>query len=425
MKRIILTCVLLSLLAGPLVGCTQGAIGSRPDPVTLRFAYRAGRVQIEPLLDEFHDQYPHITVEAVAVTSAGDLRQRVAQGQVDLLRDNREALALVRNDLLRPLDEMLLAEWEGIRDDYYRGLWESLAIGGQQWGIPAGLDSMVLYVNMDAVRALGLTLPSSSQGPGSWDAFAFLELANALNDPDGLSGRLDSRMFGFCTNPEDWDPFFFIYAWGGRIVDDLNDPQRPTLDQNETIEAARWYTELFTRYGVAPLPAVIRRTYAGGVGQAHISGHCGLWMGQYSNRGGLGTPYTWLADWQMLPLPQLGGTGTLADVEGYYVTASSEHPQEALLLARFLSGHPMASGALIPPRRALAADPAFERAVGSQVADRAREVSDQIILVPADLSPQLMAVGEAALMAVNRSIQEDLDVELLLLDAQQQLQRRY
>lgn len=420
MKRIILACVLASLLAGPLLACTPGAIGSRPEPVSLRFAYRAGGIQIESLLDEFHDQYPHITVEPIAVTSASDLRQRVAQGQVDLLRDNREALALVRQDLLRPLDDMHLAEWDTIRADYYRGLWESLAIGGQQWGIPAGLDIMALYVNMDAVRALGLRLPASGE---TWDAFAFLELANALNDPDGLSDPLDTRMFGFCTDPEQWDLFFIIYAWGGRIVDDLNDPQRPMLDQNETIEAARWYTELFTRYGVAPMPAVIRRTYAGGVGQAFISGHCGLWMGQYSNRGGLGSSYTWAADWEMLPLPRLNGDWTLADVEGYYVTATSEYPQEALTLARFLSGHPLASGALAPPRRALAADSAFERAVGSQVADRAREISDQIIMVPADLSPELMVVGEAVFIAINRSIQEDLDVELLLLDAQQQLER--
>ncbi len=418
MKRVILACVLAFLLTGMLAGCTPGAIGSRPEPVTVRFAYRAGSMQIEPLLQEFHDQYPHITVEAIAVTSSGDLRQQVSQGQVDLLRDNREALALVRQDLLRPLDEMHLAEWDRIREDYYRGLWESMAIGGQQWGIPAGLDTMVLYVNMDAVRALGLTLPGEP-----WDAYAFLELANALNDPDGLSGRLDSRMFGFCTDPEQWDLFFFIYAWGGRIVDDLNNPQLPTLDQNETLAAARWYTELYTRYGVAPMPAVIRRTYAGGVGHAFISGHCGLWMGQYSNRGGLGSPYTWAADWEMLPLPQLGGTGTLADVEGYYVAASSEHPQEALQFARFLSDHPLASGALVPPRRALAADPAFERAVGTQVADRARDVSDPIIMVPVELSSELMGVGEAVFVAVNRSILEGLDVELLLLDAQQQLQR--
>jgi ABC-type glycerol-3-phosphate transport system substrate-binding protein len=423
MKRLVLVCVLLALLGSALVACGPGALGSRPDPVTLRFAYRAGTMQVEALLDDFRAEHPHITVEAVEVARwGGDMGQRVAQGQVDLFRDSREALAMAERGLIRPLDDVHLAEWSGIRDDYYRGIWESLAIGGQQWGVPAGLDTMVLYANMDAVRLLGVTLPGAGE---PYDAFRFLELANALNHPEGSPQLLGARLYGFCSDPEQWDPFFFVYLWGGRLVDDLNDPQRPTLDQNETIEALRWYVDLFTRYGVAPTPAVVRSSFAGGVNQAQVNGGCGLWLGLYSSRGGLDTQFRWTADWEMLPLPRAGGAWSMADVEGYYVTGSSQHPNEALLLARFLSDRAEAAGSLVPARRSLTADPAYERAVGAAVAEQARGLSDQLIIVPTELSPQLMAAGEAVLRAVNQSIQQGMDIEPLLLEAQQQLQRGF
>lgn len=421
MVRTALLWLLAAALSASLAGCALLGIGAPPEPITLRLGYRAGTVQLEPLLAQFQAEHPHITVETVVAGRwGGDLHQRVAQGHVDLLRDNREALGLVGRELLRPLDPVHLAEWDGIRDDYYRGVWEALAVGGQQWGIPAGLDTTVLYANVDTARALGLSLPVDGQ---PWGSFEFLGLAAALNYPDGLPQGDGAPVFGFCTDPGQLDPFLFVYLWGGRIVDDLNNPRAATLDQAETIEALRFYTSLFTQYEVAPKPDVLQREVPGGVEQAIVTGRCGMWLGLFSNRGGLDAPERWEFDWEMLSLPQVGGEWALADVSGYFVTANSEYPQEALLLARFLADHAEASGSLAPPRRSLTADPAFEAAVGAQAAERARAIPDQLIIIPTELSPELVAVAQAVMQSVQQSIQQDVDVEQLLLMAQRALQR--
>ncbi len=424
MKKLVALTAALLLGAVLLSACGQGMLRMGPEPVTLRFAYRANTMDVESLLAEFRDAHPHITVEAVEVDRWGDaMRQQVTQGQIDLFRDSREALVYAGQDQIRPLDPVQLADWDDVRDDYFRGAWESLAIGGQQWGIPAGMDTMALYANMDQVRALGLTLPTPDQ---RWGPFEFLEMANALNFPEGLPHDPASRLFGFCTEPYDLDPFVFVYLWGGRIVDDLNAPQRVTLDQIETIEAVRWYSDLFTRYQVSPAPATVSEMFRqGGIREAQTTGHCGLWLGLYSNRGGLDTPFRWSSAWEMLPVPRQAGDFDLADVHGYFVTQSSAHPQEALLLAHFMTERWQSAGAQLPARKSQVADPAYAYTVGERVADQARSLGDDVIIIPVEFSPQLATVGEAVLQTINQAITQGHDVEPLLIEAQERLQRGF
>jgi ABC-type glycerol-3-phosphate transport system substrate-binding protein len=421
MKRTLLLALVLAVLSGPLAACSGGLFGSRK-PVTLRFAYRAGSMQVEALLAEFHDQYPHITVEpVVAQSEGGGLRQLVSEGRADLFRDGREALAYAQAGWIQPIGEAQLAEWSAIRSDYYAGAWSALAGGGQQWGIPAGLDPLVVYANAQELRALGMGIPAVDQ---RWDAFGLLSLAVALDHPEGTPEHPGAPLYGFCTQPEDWDPFVLIYRWGGALVDRLDDPQRATLTQRETVEAVRWYTDLFTVHGVAPDPTAINREFPqGGMAQAKSLGRCGVWLGLYSERGGQGTPSRWAMEWAMLPLPRMGGDVTLADVQGYYLAAGSEHPEEALLLARFLSDRWSAAGRYLPPRQSLAADPAYGQAAQAGADVQSIVPRSALVSLPAELSPRLGAVGEAVIRVIYMGIQQGGDVEQLLHRAQEQVQR--
>lgn len=420
MKRTILLALVLTLL---LAGCSLWPLGG-PKPVTLRFAYRAGAMEVEPLLAEFHERYPHITVEPVEAQASGaGLRQIVAEGGADLFREGREALVYAQDDLVRPIEEAQLAAWADIRGDYAAGAWAALASGGQQWGIPAGLDPMVVYVNAQELHALGMGLPAADQ---RWDAFGLLSLAAALNYPEGTPHHPETPLYGFCTQPEDWDPFVFIYLWGGGLVDRLDDPQAPTLTQPETMEAVRWYTDLFTAHGVAPNPTAVNIEFPqGGVAQARSLGRCGLWLGMYSERGGRGTPNRWAMEWAILPLPDMGAEVSIADVQGYYVAASSEHPDEALLLARFLSDRWDAAGPYLPPRRSLATDPAYAEAAQAGAPVETIIPGHRLMALPTELSPRLGAVGEAVIRVIYMAIDEGADVEGLLQEAQNRVQRLF
>jgi ABC-type glycerol-3-phosphate transport system substrate-binding protein len=407
----------LLLLGVILSGCALGTPLARTEPITLRYAYEGATPEIEALLVEFHDRHPNIAVELLGPgTEDSVLMQGVLNGNIDLIRGGAEALGLAQQGLFLPLDDIHLDEWADERDDYFGGLWESLSVSGEQYGIPAGLDTVVTFVNTGALDALGEQLPAPS---APWDNYAFLDLATRLNHPEGLPGDPAGSIHGFCSDHQQLDPFVFVYANGGSIVDDLQDPQRPTLDDTATLEALAWYVDLFGRYGVAPGPEFMGRNYgSAGLRIAQAGGRCGLWVGMFSERGYTGGS-AWQYDWDMLPIPGSASDLGLAMVEGYFVPRGGPHPDEALLLARFLSDSWRASGRLLPPRRSLVSDPTYEQLIGERLASQVAEFSSSMTIISLDFSPLLVDVGTAALGAVNYAITQNADIVPLLQEAQQ------
>lgn len=412
---LICSAIVLSMV-GP-SGCVPKiGFAPTPDPVTLRVAYREHTVELQSLFDAYHEKRPWVTIERVEVGRWGnDLDIRLQTGGIDIFRDGREALRYVAEDLLRPLDDIQLGDWSGIRDDYYRGAWEGLSVLGQQWGVPAALDMLVIYINLDQARALKVDIPD-----GNWSLLDLVELASKLSYPEGLPHSDDSKLFGFCTTPDSFDPIVFIYLYGGKIVDNINSPTVPTLDHPRTIEAVQWYSDLFNHFGVAPDPEIIRTTFRrGGVYEAAIRGACGTWMGWYGGRGGLDIGQDWIADWAMLPLPQGQAATGLGDVEGYFITKDCADPKEALRLLRFLSDYYEAAGPRLPPRRSMVGAKEYEDAVGEEIAAVAATFSDQILMIPAENTQALEVVGAELIAAIKAIIAEDLNAGDVLPETQQ------
>jgi ABC-type glycerol-3-phosphate transport system substrate-binding protein len=411
-----ITVTILILVATCSGGCGPGAITTpTPEPITLRFGFREFTVEIEPLLDEFHTRYPWITVEPVrADRFSNGIETLVRAGTVDMFLDSSSALSYAAEGLIKPLDDLQLADWAPILDDYYQGTWESLRIQGQQWGIPANVDMYVAYVNLDQAQALHLELP----GP-EWTLFEFLELANAMSFLEGLPYLPTSNLIGFCTMPDAMDVIVLTYRHGGQIVDSIENPQIVTLDDPLTVEAVQWYSDLYNRYGVAPDPDVIRTTFRqGGVFEAQVRGVCGVWFGLYSSRGGLDMPFEWAMKFVMLPLPHDHADFNLANVEGFFIHDESQHPAEAIKLARFLSDRWEAAGTRLPPRRSLVESDGYQANVGSEIGAVALSFSDRVIMLPPDAGPELQSVGAEFIGAVQQIVTEDMDAGTVLSEAQ-------
>lgn len=412
--------IMLSLAL--LIGCASSPLSSAPEPVTLHFGYREYVVEMEPLIEAFREEYPHITIEPVEVERYGnEIESLVRSGELDIFREDRSALGFAKEDLIRPLDEVQLSDWADTRDDYLSGSWEALSIAGQQWGIPASVDVLVVYANSDHMRAVGVEPPQTP-----WSLFEFLELANQLNYPEGTPYDPSTSVFGLCTTPADIDPIIFIYLQGGQIVDDLNNPTMATLDAPRTVEAVQWYADLYNRYGVASDPEVISRVFRqGGIYEAAVRGRCGLWLGWYGNRGGLDSAYEWQSSWTMLPLPSDQTDFGLGDVEGYYVASSCEHPKEALTFLRFLANEWQASGKRLPPRGSLATSDGYIQSVGDNAGDVTANIEEtfprQMIIMPQlglGKTDELEFVGEQLIGAIMQIINQDLDAEQVLEETQ-------
>lgn len=416
LRRVALFTLLVAMVLS-LSGCMAMGLTPTPEPVTLKFTVGEYAMPIERLVEEFHQKHPWITVEYYKVGTRGgnSVEQFVRAGSTDIFRAPREAMAWAADGLVKPLDEIQLDDWSEIRGDYYGGLWEALASQGTQFGIPAGMDVYVSYVNSQQAEALGVDLP-----PKDWDMFDFVEFISETNswDEGGLS---DASLIGFCTDPQAMDPIVFTYMHGGGIVDSIENPRVALLDDPLTIEATQTYTDLFTRYRVAPSPQVARRFYPrGGVYEAQIRGRCGAWFGWFSERGGADI-YAWQNEWQMYRLPQDQVEMEMGNVEGYYVTANCQHPKEALTFIRFLSDRWDAAGQLLPPRVSQQLDGSYRATLTEELAAVADSFSDDIIFLPGGYTPALEAVGVAYYTAIGQIIAEDLDVARILEQAQERV----
>lgn len=422
-KRIwrVARCSILFLLLLIITNCMpKFVLGPTPEPVTLKFAYRKQSVNLQPLIAAFQEKNPNIKIELVDVPDIGSDSTLLRTLTFDIARMDRSGLILATAGRMRALDDLMMDDWNAIRSDFFKGSWEALSAEGQQWAVPAAVDTFVVYVNIDHLKALKLNLPSPN-----WTVNDFVELATRMNHPAGLPYAPSSSLIGYCTTPDNpLDAIGFVYLHGGRIVDSLEKANQITLIDPRTVEAVQWYVDLYTRHAIAPDPEFVRTRFPqGGVFEAALRGFCGVWVGAYSNRGGLDSGHKWTLGWAMLPLPRDRADFNVADIEGYYITRECKHPREAMKLIRFLSDRWEAAGFGMPPRRSLLESAAYAKEVGENTAIVARGLlSDRMIPIPYKPGASLECAVGSLIQITKRAIAENRPVEEMLADAQKRCQ---
>lgn len=374
------------VLAIFLSGCALGGTPP-PEPVTINFAIEDGqREEYEQFLEPFNKQHPETTV------NLQNDRRDDTDCFVDVpfgLPGDVDAGALVA------LDPFFDQDAELRPDDFYPGAVDVLKYQGKTWGIPAGIDPLVLYYNEEMFDQAGIPYPQ----PGwTWDDF--LTDAMALSNPD-------ERIFGYAMPQQSQDAFdvaLFIYQHGGRLFDDLNNPTMTTLDDPQTVSAVEWYTDLALRHNVAPTPEQMRSFGGGsnqGLGRGIYESKFGMWLGFFSDRGGRTWPVTWPWPWGMISLPRDETAATAGLVRSYFILSDRPNPDACWKFISFLSTQ--APEGLVPARRSVAESQAFTDLVGEEQAAAARQAVEEAMLI----SPAA-ANATPALEYLSRAVREIL-----------------
>ncbi len=417
MRRLLIVPLLLVLIVS-VVGCGRKRAAPTPESVTLRFAFRKNIADYETLAGEFHRQYPNITVELVPIDPFRGGGVKTIDGmQIDVVRWNQDYLTPERQEQVLPLDEIISADTRFPRQDIFQEAMTALQRRGAQLGIPAGIDFLVAYYNVRRFQTVGATPPTPD-----WTLDDFLAAAVAVHNTQGASTQADFT-YGFCSEPDSGDPIFFTYMFGGRLVDDLLEPNYPTLDDPANIEAVQWYANLRTEYGVIPAPDELRRYFPRGRKfEAIVRGKCGLWLGLYSDRNGRAWGFAWQDESAMLPLPRGRVPFQLAQTDGYYILSQTQHPQEAWTWIRFLLDHQEAAGQMAPPLRSQVLAPEYSNRVGEDVAEIARSLasSTDVIFIPGEPDPILEKLFDLYNDAVLQVINGEMRAEAALNAAQVQ-----
>ncbi len=390
---LLLVCVVLLSLSG----CAK--VMPTPEPVTLRFFHAPGdTAYYETLAQEFHEQYPHITVEL----SAGNERRmgsRLVANEVDVFVTSQFALSFLRErNLIMNLSPFIEQDETFNPGDFYPGTLDMLASQGRNWGIPAGLDLMVLYYNQDLFDEYNVPYPEIG-----WTWEDFLDRAIRTSDPN-------ANVYGYAPlysgQYELYDVITFMYQHGGGLFDDLQAPTRTTFDDPLNIEALQWYQNLLYTHQVAPTPeeeSMYRDYPTSGIAEGKFA----MWNGLFSERGG--NDNAWLWDWGlhwgMVPLPRDQKGMSLALINGYFIATNSPHPDESWQWIAFLSQKLPSQS--MPTRKSLAESDAYETQVGAQPAAVARAAVQEAALVNPqvfEFDEEINILGEAVYGALNKSL---------------------
>lgn len=369
-KRIICLMIVLAVTG---VGCVKTT--PTPEPVTISFAFPIWNGEYyQRMLAKFTEVYPYITVNLQP--RRGDFLSGVGPGDADAFVSSQFAQNWLKEQG-NILDLTPLTELDDRFDlqDFYPGTLDLYSDRGRIWGIPAGVDLMVIYYNQDLFDRYGVEYPRAG-----WNWDTFLSTARRLRDQE-------ANTFGYVPIYGALDALVFTYQHGGRIFDNLRMPTRTTFDDPLTIEALEWYADLTFGSNVSPTAEQRRQAFLNDDARAGVQmGRVGMWSALFSERNA-----NWMKDLRVgvVPTPVDRQAATLVLVEGYFISAKTQHPDACWKWLSFLSRQ--MPERTIPVRKSLLQSDEYENRMGSVLADVAR-VSMQNALL---LSPNLAHFEDA------------------------------
>lgn len=213
--------------------------------------------------------------------------------------------------------------------DFYPEAVDHYTVNGVLTALPRDIAPVaVIYYNKNEFDAAGVPYPKDD-----WTYQQFLETAQKLTKKNE-KGQV--TQFGFVDAQPIWDAW--VYAFGGKLVDDEKKPTRCLLDSPEAIAGVQFRGDLITKYHVSPSTADF--TAMGGLGNSDLfmNGsvamfYSGIWL----------TPQfrgIQKFDWDVVEFPK-GPGGRRAfplSAAGYGIVKGCKNPDLAYELVKYLAG---------------------------------------------------------------------------------------
>lgn len=338
--------VVISLaLSTVLAGCGAGGGADRPAGVTFQVA---GDPEDLKLYREVARAYEQRSGVRVGLIEVGDRKDHLAKLTASIaarrapdvfLINHRNMGGYAARNAIAPVGRLI------DRDAYYPVAMAAFSYRGRLQCVPQNASSLVVFYNRTLFESQGVALPH--------DGWSFAEFVDAARK---LSG--DGR-YGVAIEPSTVRAAPFVWGAGGRLVDDLDDPQRFVLD-SENARAGLDSLLSLRSLGFAP---DVREAQAQPADERFLAGGAAMFLSSRREVPTLRTIRTF--EWDVAPFPVIVQPATVLHSDGYCVSrggrvdaarrfvAFAAGPDGQRILAR--------GGRTVPSLKAVAESPAFLR----------------------------------------------------------------
>lgn len=259
---------------------------------------------------------------------------------------------LVASGLALPLDDFIAEDAEAIQpfiDDVAPAMLDALKVDGKQYLLPFSWNNMVMYLNTARLAEAGLEMP-----PEDWTRDQFLDYARALTvDADG-DGTPEQYGYAWDNSGMFISALPWVFANGVDILTD--DYCAPQVTDPQVIEALQFMHDLIYVEKVAPAP-----TAFGDIYNLFQNGNIAMFgAGRWSLTALLPSGFR---DFDIQYFPGNPTRTTIFGIGGYPILSTSEHPEVAWELVKYLSSVEVQEGLVgseempfsnIPARRSVA-----------------------------------------------------------------------
>lgn len=235
-----------------LFGCGAREDDGRP---RIQVSYWGGYEEveiIEGIAGKWQEEHPDIKIELQHTPGISNytnkLLTRVAGGAPPdvSFAEVKVFVDFVTHDLFLDLKPFIEKDPNFDIGDFFPDVVKRFTRDGKILGIPRDTAPFAcVYYNKRLFDEAGLEYPTDD-----WTMEEMLEKAQALTRKDA-KGR--TVQYGFCSH------FFenFIYAYGGRLADSVDNPTKCALSDPKTLKGLQFYTDLYTKYKVSPNPEAL------------------------------------------------------------------------------------------------------------------------------------------------------------------------
>lgn len=208
----------------------------------------------QEIIAAFEKANPDILVQLEAVAGSDyytRLLTQIAAGDApDIMQIGDDAVPMfVSKGAFLPLDEMIKGSDPLDTSIYLPGMLKPGLYQGKQYFLPKDFSPLAVYYNKKIFDEFKVAYPKDGW---TWDEF--LKTAQELTKDTNNDGKTEIWGVQLAAN---WTSGFeyWVAAAGGRLISEDGKKFLGFMDSPETVNAVKFYTDMYNKYKVAPPPA--------------------------------------------------------------------------------------------------------------------------------------------------------------------------